>query len=464
MLDRMLGADTVALRGFAELQSKSAEDLRQLATSLSLAFKAVHWYGQDVESFRQRWYAAHFPHLRAIADSLDAAANSLKGQAIDQERTSSVKLVPHPVKLVSEVGAKPDLDFDLVVRHPSLLSVLTVLEVKGWWMALAPDQRRRFLISQPLITGNTNGIPFGDRVKANKTNAQNELDRMRQPKGLEEKYGVPALVLTGQDVGPQDAADGDPAKINYLKLVASGQIQLAAYDPTKHALVEMIGHLSPETRHIITYVPGTFTNDGSFFSHQVQGLPSHLVKANKVGDTVAFVYKGGEFPDGSVPDGLLEARGDVFLDQNAPKLGAFQESVDVENKEIGAKTSNISHSWGARLTSGAELAGAHYDQVFALSGAALDPQWRPQAGTEYLSMSYPDPLQTAEQLGVVGINYPMKDPHFEHRWYQPPTGSAWSGPFKAENHNLIVSTSDGNAQVLADLKGKLYIDTLREAA
>lgn len=79
-------------------------------------------------------------------------------------------------------------------------------------------------------------------------------------------------------------------------------------------------------------------------------------------------------------------------------------------------------------------------------------------------MSYPDPLQTAEQLGVVGINYPMKDPHFEHHWYQPPTGSAWNGPFKAENHNLIVSTSANNAQVLADLKDRLCRSDIREAA
>lgn len=464
MIDQMLGADPVALREFAELQGRSAQNLRQIASNLNLAVNKVRWQGADAADFQRRWNAAHSPHLQTIADSLDAAARSLKNQAFDQERTSVAKqgVTSIPLEIQPKTQVVPDLD--LLLEHPALLRDLAPQEVARWWNALDSQERRRFLISHSLIAGNTNGIPFSDRIKANRFNAQNELDRMNLPKSPEQKYGGSAQTVTGPDVGPQDAEDGDPDKINYLKSVVKGDVQLAAYDPAKHSLVEMIGRLSAKTNHIITYVPGAFTNDSSFFKHQVQGLSNYVVQNNKAGSSVAFVYKGGEFPDGSVPDGLLEARGDSFLSANAPQLAAFQESVDVENTTIRAKTSNISHSWGARLTSGSEMAGAHYDQVIALSGAALDPSWKPQPGCEYLSMSYPDPLQTAEQLGVVGINYPMKDPHFEHRWYQPPTGSIWGGPFNSDNHQLIVSTGQENSRVLADLQARLNAAELRAAA
>ncbi|WP_394939816.1 hypothetical protein [Psychromicrobium sp. YIM B11713] len=338
------------------------------------------------------------------------------------------------------------------------------MEVQSWWATLTAQQQDQFIKMQPIAAGNTQGVPFAERIKANGINARIELERMRRRKSPEEQYGPSRRVLIGPDTGAQDADDGDPAKVSYLEAVAAGEINLAAYDPAKHSIIEVVGQLGPHTKNIITYVPGSFTNDTSFFKHQVQGLAQYLVKGEAAGETAAFIYKGGEFPDGSVPDGLLEARGDSFLIANAPKLAAFQAAIDAENTQIGAKTSNISHSWGTRLTSGAEAMGAHYDQVIALSGAALDPHWKPQLGTEYLSMSYPDPLQTAEQLGVVGINYPMKDPNFEHRWYRPPNGSNWGAPFNTENHNLIVSTENKNEPVLRDLLQKIQISALKAAA
>ncbi|AJT41864.1 hypothetical protein [Psychromicrobium lacuslunae] len=463
MTDQMLGADTVKLREFANLQARSAANLRQLASSLTFTLTTVRWRGLDAESFRHRWATVHSPGLQAVADSLDSVAKELEGQASAQERSSAVDARIDSAKLASGQVSPSVLDIGLVVRHPSLLKVLNPQEVQAWWKTLSSADRHRFIVEQSMVAGNTNGISFQDRVAANRINAENELHRLRLPKSPKQKFD-PSQLVAGADIGAQDADDGDPAKISYLEAVASGKIRLAAYDPAHHSIIEMIGRLSAKTSHIITYVPGTFTNDSAFFEHQVQAVPTHLLKNDADRNDVAFVYKGGEFPDGSVPDGLLEARGDHFLTMNAPKLAAFQAAVDAENVGIGAKTTNISHSWGARLTSGSEAAGAHYDQVIALSGAALDPRWKAQAGTEYISLSYPDPLQTAEQLGVVGINYPMKDPHFEHHWYQPPTGTAWGAPFNVGNHNLIVSTSDDNSQVLRELQSRLQDEQLRAAA
>ncbi|MGX9900271.1 hypothetical protein ACW0JT_10800 [Arthrobacter sp. SA17] len=87
--------------------------------------------------------------------------------------------------------------------------------------------------------------------------------------------------------------------------MVDGEIQLAAYDPGNNSIVEMIGTFGGNTSTVITYVPGTLTDEASFYDGGPQSVPQMLVKADASGGTVAFVYKGSEFPDGDPLEAFL---------------------------------------------------------------------------------------------------------------------------------------------------------------
>jgi hypothetical protein len=229
-------------------------------------------------------------------------------------------------------------------------------------------------------------------------------------------------------------------------------VQLAAYDPGNNSIVEMIGSYGPGTSTAITYVPGTTTNETSFHNGGPQEVGRYLVEADHTNGTVAFVYKGTEFPDGDFVEAfLVEAKSDEFVASTAPALRDFQAAVDLELPP-GAQTVGIGHSWGLRNVTGSEVAGAQYDKVIALSGAAMPPGWSPDQDTKYFSYTYPDILLTAELSGAVGDNYPMKEPAFEKHVYTPPGGTDWTDAYDIGNHSLIATTGPDNEAALEDVR------------
>lgn len=117
----------------------------------------------------------------------------------------------------------------------------------------------------------------------------------------------------------------------YLHGVVEGRIQLAAYDPARNSIVEMIGTYSQDTSTVITYVPGTTTNEASFYGGGPQGISNHLVQSDRTGGSVAFVYKGSEFPDGVLIEAFaVEAKSDDFVAGSSPVLAEFQAAVELE--------------------------------------------------------------------------------------------------------------------------------------
>ncbi len=128
--------------------------------------------------------------------------------------------------------------------------------------------------------------------------------------------------------------------------------------------------------------------------------------------------------------------------------------MDLE-RPAGAQSVGVGHSWGARNLTGAELEGAHFDKLIALSGAAMPPGWVPDPHTAYSSYTYPDILLTAEANGVVGENYPMKEPAFEKHVYEPPGGYRWRQFYSIDNHTLIATTDPRNEKPLEDIRGEI---------
>ncbi|RAX46970.1 hypothetical protein DQ354_01830 [Arthrobacter sp. AQ5-06] len=441
MSDGFYGADVAQLRHLATAMRSAGTTLQMQLSNFSSGIASTRWPGPDAEYFRQDWKSGHSRVLRDAVSFLNSAAAELSRNANEQDAASSA--VRGPVFPPSSAGVyvwKPD---------PLDLQGKSAAQIKNWWAGLTERERQHFIRDHPVEAGNTNGIPFDTRVEANRINAQNRIDWLNQ--NDPEPLFNPLLMDAGYPQRFTAQHEAWERRQSYLQKVVDGDIKLAAYDPGKNSIVEMIGDFDSGTTTGVTYVPGTLTNEASFYGGGLQDVPRYLVESDGTGGTVAFVYKGSEFPDGNYGEAfLVEAKSDHFVADKSPALRDFQAAVDLE-KPASALTAAMGHSWGFRLIAGSENDGARYDKVIALSGAAMPPGWNPNQGTEYSTFTYPDGLLTAELSGVVGENYPMKEPAFDKHVYAPPGGCEWSDGLSFENHSLIATTGPDNEKALEDV-------------
>ncbi|MFJ3956643.1 hypothetical protein [Arthrobacter sp. NPDC090010] len=446
------GADVQELRKLATKVKTSGKTLESQARTLSSAVASVSWPGPDGKRFRQQWDTEHSHTMNRAARFLAAAAQALQRHADEQEQASAASGggtggVNASVPSAGGQGTPGIGDLD----------GKSAAEIQKWWNGLSEAQQQDFIRQHPVEAGNTNGIPFDARVEANRINAQNRIDWLKNH-DPEPKIN-PFLTIGGRPYIDQVAKDHAAwaqrqNSIPYLQSVVDGKTKLAAYDPAHSSIVEMIGDYNASTKHVITYVPGTTTNESSFYKGGAQEMANHLVQNDSSKSTVAFVYKGTEFPDGGFVEAFLqEAKSDEFVAKTAPVLADFQAAVDLE-RPPGAESVGMGHSWGLRNVTGSEMSGAHFDKVIALSGAAMPPGWTPSPGTEYSSYTYPDILQVAEKLGVVGENYPMRDPVFDRHVYESPGGT--TGMDIVDDHSLIATTGPDNQTALRDIEKEIY--------
>ena len=449
MADGFQGADPAQLRLLGVQMGSSGRLLLAQLSSLGTGVAHTPWPGPDAERFRQDWQSGHSRALRQAAAFLAAAAEELLRNAAEQEQASQGGGAG--AAGTSAVG----LPAAVTVPQPADLGGKTPAQIRDWWAGLTEGQRTAFIADHPDVAGNTNGIPFEDRISANAINARHRLDALGPDP--EPKFN-PLIMAAGYPLmyaKQHEAWEKRQAGVNYLQKVAGGKVNLVACAPERSAIVEMIGDYNADTKTAVTYVPGTLTNEQSFYGGGPQAVAQRLVGLDPSQGTVAFVYKGTEFPDGPPLEAFVgEAKSDDFVAATAPVLRDFQAAVELE-KPAGAQTVAIGHSWGLRNVTGSEVAGAHYDKVLALSGAAMPPGWTPDPGTQYSSYTYPDILLTAERRGVVGYNYPMKEPAFEKHVYAPPGGSGWQEAYSIDNHSLIATTDPFNEPALEDIRKEI---------
>lgn len=466
MAEQFSGADVAQLRVLASAMSSAGNRLRAQLAGFQAGVAGTPWPGPDAERFRHDWKNSHSRSLLAAAAFLQQAARDLARNADEQDTASTAgggagAGLGGSGARSGGAAAPPE-----PARRPAPadLAGKSAAGVRAWWLALSPDQRREFIREHPGQAGNTNGIPLADRAEANRANAQSRIDWLTE----DDPEPTLNLLLVALDTGYPErfAAEHEQwetrqSGLDYLQKVADGKIRLAAYDPAGNSIVEMIGTYDGQTATAITYVPGTTTTEASFYGGGPQSVAGWLVESDRTGGTVAFVYKGTEFPDGGgIEAFLVEAKSDSFVAGTSPVLREFQAAVDLE-KPAGAQTAGIGHSWGFRNIAGAETDGARFDKVIALSGAAMPPGWTPQASTAYSSYTYPDVLLTAERSGVVGDNYPMKEPAFDKHVYAPPgtrdgTGEVdWTEHISIENHTLIATTTAENEAALRDVRREI---------
>jgi hypothetical protein len=240
----------------------------------------------------------------------------------------------------------------------------------------------------------------------------------------------------------------------------------------------MLGTPSEETRHRISYLPGTMSNMAMFYDGDVQNFSQWFVDRHP--DTVAFVYKDGLFPGDSdglgsdgpgylaekslgTPVGVLDANSADLAEEAGRTLADFETGVTLDPLLAGAESTAFAHSWGLANVTSAEMHGATYDSVISLSGAWMPENWTPNPNTSYADFSYWDILQAAQSTGVVGEgNNPRSNDAFDVGPYyegpDPVYTQGWSGlkvpdpGVLLENHNLVATDRGVNRQVLDDIE------------
>ena len=438
------GADPAQLRRLGAQMGSSGQMLLSQVDSLGAGVAQAPWPGPDAERFRHDWQSSHSRALRQAAAFLSAAGQELLRNAAEQEQASQAGGAGIAVQGPPTGMAAPE-PADIEGKAPA--------QIRSWWDGLTAGQRTAVIAEHPVLAGNTNGIPFDDRIRANAINAQHRIDWLAgsdpeprfNPLIMDAGYPVRYAKEYEEWAARQEGED-------YLQAVVDGKVKLVSYDPEHSAIVEMIGDYDADTTTVATYVPGTRTNEQSFYGGGPQSVAQWLVRSDPSNGTVALVYKGTEFPDGPFAEAFFdEAKSDDFVAATAPALRDFQTAVELE-KPAGAQTAALGHSWGLRNITGSEIAGAQYDKVIALSGAAMPPGWTADPGTQYFSYTYPDILLTAELSGVVGENYPMKEPAFEKHVYAPPGGSNWQEAYSIDNHSLIATSDPFNEPALEDIR------------
>ena len=192
----------------------------------------------------------------------------------------------------------------LLKAHPELASKLARTDpqlVAGWWHGLdgaeggLSEAQTVLVTGIPTIIGALSGLPALVRIEANRINAATQLARSRKKVArLQEVESIVEALAGHPDKASHDEIRRLTSEIGYLRAVVTGTIQLYLYDPGASRIIEMIGTPSPKTTHVITYVPGTFTNLNAFYANGVQQVGKYLTVGRD--DTLAFIYKDGPVP------------------------------------------------------------------------------------------------------------------------------------------------------------------------
>lgn len=229
---------------------------------------------------------------------------------------------------------------DAVTGWPNLSQDRIASQIRS----LTTQQRHRLIAEFPEQVGNTDGVPWTMRVAANRINiAQAILDERRT------------------------AATDSENRIVFYRGLLSGDRQIIAFDPGRATLIELSGNLETATS-IGVLVPGLNTTiEGSAANTETA---RRFVAASR-GDLAMITYLGGPFPQGSPPQGIVDAADPRYAIDMAPRLVAFSEDVDRTADSLGRQVpvTYIGHSYGGSILGTAEALGLTADRTVYVEAA-----------------------------------------------------------------------------------------------
>lgn len=265
----------------------------------------------------------------------------------------------------------------------------TPAEVRAWWAALTPEQRRWLVATQPVAVGGLDGVPAAARDAANRL----LLDRARAGATGERAAALAALA---------DRLSGEPrAYLLGLGASGDGRAVVAVGDPDR-------------ADHVLTHVPG--------MTADLPGLGPELDRAERVAAragelapaarTAAVLWLGYDAPD--FVDEAASARQAVA---GADGLRRFQEGLRAAHEGPPAHHTLLGHSYGSLVVGMAARTGPVADDVVLVgspgagagSAAQLHGQvWATSSRTDVVQyaavspLSLPADLALAARLPVAG--------------------------------------------------------------
>jgi hypothetical protein len=281
---------------------------------------------------------------RRIVAALDrlAAADADAAADIDEALVLPVTRPPSTVP----AGAWPVQGGDVVAGWP----VMGQDRIAGQIAAMTSDQRQTLTDELPRQVGNTDGIPWGMRVAANRTNIAQAILDERDPRRAAFYLGLLAEV---------DDPDGSGRRVDR---------QILAFDPARASFIELSGNLAT-AKSVAVLVPGMGTTiEGSASD---TAAARRLVRASR-GEIAAINYLGGPFPGGSnVAVALTRAADPRLALEMAPRLVSFSADVDraVDATGRAIPVTYVGHSYGGSILGTAEKLGLTADRTLYLAAA-----------------------------------------------------------------------------------------------
>ena len=255
-------------------------------------------------------------------------------------------------------------------------------EVRRWWEALDPAQRRWLLATEPGRLGPLDGVPAGIRDQANRL----VLDEL------------PAE-LPGLDALRDRLADGERARAYLLKIdpAGEGQAVVAVGDPDRAA-------------HVLTQVPG-MTADLASYGGELARAERIAERADALAPEVAtstVMWLGYD-----APDFLHEAASRSRATAGATGLRQFQEGLRATHIGPPAHQTVLGHSYGSLVvgTAAAQPGLATDEVVFVGSpgvgvesaaelGVPADRVWSSTSQSDVIQWAAVSPRSLAGDLAL----------------------------------------------------------------
>lgn len=249
--------------------------------------------------------------------------------------------------------------------------------VAAWWEALSVTERTTWTEAAPQLIGNLDGVPFMDRVAANRLAMQALVDSLPQ--------GDPLLERLSQFLVP-----GTRMVDPYRKIIV--------FDPTGDGRVaELFGDLASAT-HLAVVVPGM----GSTMANFTDGVAfdADALQTATPGSAV-IAWTGYDAPAGAETLRVWEVATEGQAVAGGAALVPFLAAL---RQERPAPTTLIGHSYGSLTVGQGLLQGARVDRVVFIGspgvGVGHVSQFPAGAAREFFAGEVDgDPVATLERFG-----------------------------------------------------------------
>ena len=326
--------------------------------------------------------------ITAALDALDAADADT---AHDIDEAFGFSGAPAETRPASAVG-------DIVSGWPTMGQDRIAAQIA----AMTPEQRQHLIMTMPQQVGNTDGVPWGMRIAANRINIADAILNERRTVDRSEDAKIRSVVdrRYGPRLDPAGAEraraviSSDPARRaaaiaehdrNANRRIAFYQgllsevpdptrrspqqvdRQILAFDPARSSLVELTGDLGSASS-VGVLVPGLNT---TMLDSGVNTDTVRRFVAEGRGDIAMITYLGGPFPTGQLAVGVLRAADPGYALDMAPRLVAFSEDVNRTVDATGrpVAVTYLGHSYGGSILGTAERLGLTADRTVYVEAA-----------------------------------------------------------------------------------------------